>query len=184
MKKLTTVIFSLALVASFMATSCIYDEPEAEIRPGTGAFVIVTDSAAGSVKGSVSEDGTSVTADLSQSSDSGLVLYLSDDKAVYGENTVVEYSFNYEVTSWGASSPNPKFLVRYGDSKSSWKNYDPSYSDKTNYEDAAAKSGSISNKITLKSKADAIVFATNGYQWAGESNDAVKITVTKVTVKE
>ena len=35
-----------------------------------------------------------------------------------------------------------------------------------------------------RSKADAIVFATNGYQWAGESNDAVKITVTKVTVKE
>lgn len=183
MKKLLKIlsIVMAAFAGSVLLASCIYDDPLPEIRPQSG-FVIAT--GAGGVSGTLNDDATEAYASLSQSSDSGLVLYLSEDKSTFGENAVVSYEFKYEVETWASASPNPKFLVRYGDADSSWSGWDPSYSDKTNYEDASGKSGTITNTIKLKSDANAIVFATNGYQWAGDSADSVKITVTKISVAE
>jgi len=181
MKKLSTILLSLAALCCFMFTGCIYDDPEPEIRPRAH---LVLATGAGGVKATLSADETSATAVLSQSSDSGLVLYLYEDKTFAPENSVVSYEYTYAVKTWASNSPNPKLMVRYGDADSSWKNYDPSYNEKTNYEDCSAKSGKYSGKITLKSDANAIVFATNGYQWAGDSNDTIEITVTKISVAE
>lgn len=196
MKKNSVILLSLTVLCCFMFSGCIYDEPpsesrpdaeisqilpDPEIRPKTG-FIIAT--SAGSVEGTVSDDGSQVNAVLTQGSDAGLVLYLYEDKSFAPENSIVYYEYSWEVKKWADNSPNPKLMVRYGDASSSWKNYDPSYSEKTNYEDCSSKSGKKTASITLKSQANAIVFATNGYQWAGDSSDTVEITVTKISVKE
>lgn len=181
MKKISVVLLSLAVLFCTVLTACIYDDPEPEIRPKQG---LVVATAAGSVEATISEDGSSATALLTQSSDAGLVLYLYEDKGFASENAVVSYEYSYAVKTWAASSPNPKLMVRYGDGSSSWKNYDPSYSEKTKYEDCSGKTGSYKGSITLKSAANAIVFATNGYQWAGDSKDTIEITVTKISVSE
>lgn len=179
MKKLIQIGAAVAVLC-LLFTACPADP--GEHRPVEGmTFTVATK--ANSKDGILNEDG-SITATLSQSSDSGLVLYLTEDKSEVAENAVVSYTFKYKTTTWGDSSPNPKFLVRYGDANSNWSGYDPSYADKTNYEDASSKEGTIKNTIKIKSAASAIVFATNGYQWAGDSADTVEITVTGISVAE
>lgn len=170
------VAFSLLVI-----TGCIYDPPEAEIRPVDDMVIVTT--AGGVSDAKVNDDGT-VTALLKFSSDTGVVIYLNSDKSKASENAKVSYDYTYQTKDWSDSSVKPKFYVRYGDASSSFSNYDPSYSDKTNYDDATASSGEIKNDIILKSDADAIVFATNAYQWAGASTDTVEITVKKIVVTE
>ena len=181
MKKSLLMLSAAAVLCGVLFSSCIYDEPEPEIRPKQG---LVVATSAGSVEATLSDEDTKATALLSQSSDSGLVLYLYDDKSFASENAVVSYEYSWAVKTWSNSSLSPKLMVRYGDASSSWKNYDPSYSEKTNYEDCSSNSGSKVGTITLKSEANAIVFATNGYQWAGDPSDTVEITVTKISVSE
>ncbi|MCR4735568.1 MAG: hypothetical protein K5829_11245 [Treponema sp.] len=191
-------LLSLAFIiflSSFLCTSCIYDEPASEVRPSSEPTSITSEeirpipglvlvTTAGGVNAVISEDRTTATALLSQGKDSGIVLYLYDDKSQVYENATVSYEFSYKVKDWSNSALNPKFLIRYGDSTSSWSGYDPSYSNKTNYEDARSNSGTVSSKIILKNKADAIVFATNGYNWAGDASDTVEVTIKKVSVFE
>ena len=182
MKKNSLFLGLIGIACSIlMITGCIYDPPEPEIRP-TDDMVIVT-TAGGVSNAKVNEDGT-VTAVLGFGKDEGVVIYLNSDKSESSENSKVSYEFSYKTQTWNDSSVKPKFYVRYGDSSSSFSNYDPSYSDKTNYEDASAASGEIKNSIVLKNSADAIVFATNAYQWAGDSKDTVEITVKKISVVE
>lgn len=182
MKKSIFLIKALCIcIAGLLVVSCIYDPPEPEIRP-TNSLSIVT-TAGGVSNAKVNDDG-SVTATLGFKSDTGVVVYINEDKTVSGENAEISYEFSYRVGKWKDSSISPKFYVRYGDSKSSFTNYDPSYSEKTNYEDASSTSGTISGKIVLKSSADAIVFATNAYQWKGDSGDEVEVTIKQIVVKE
>lgn len=182
MKK-NSILFGLACIAFsvLMVTGCIYDPIEPEIRPSDDMVIVTT--AGGVSDAKVNEDG-SITAQLGFNKDTGVVIYLNSDKTKSPENAKVSYTFTYETKNWKDTSVKPKFYVRYGDAASSYTNYDPSYSDKTKYEDASGNSGEIKNEIILKNEADAIVFATNAYNWAGDANDTVEITVKKISVTE
>jgi hypothetical protein len=181
-KKLISLTIISVIVSGLFFTSCIYEDPEPEIRPVYG-FELAPKQL-GNVKPVLNEDKTQASATLSQSSDSGIVLYLRDDKVTFGANAVVTYEFTYKVKEWAEGSPAPKFFVRYGDIESEISSWDPSYSDKTNYHDGSGTSGTFSGTIKLANDANAIVFATNGYQWAGSQTDSVDVTVTKLSLFE
>lgn len=180
-------LFFVGLAAAFsvlMITGCIYDPPEEEIRPVFEEEKMEIVSTAGGVSDAkINDDGT-VTALLKFNKDTGVVIYLNTDKSKASVNSKVSYVYTYQTKDWGDSSVKPKFYVRYGDSASSFSNYDPSYNDKTNYDDGTGSSGEIKKDIVLKNDADAIVFATNAYQWAGAATDTVEITVKKIVVSE
>lgn len=181
-KKLISLTIIAAICSGLFFTSCIYEKPEPEIRPVYG-FELAPKQL-GNVKPVLNEDKTQASATLSQSSDSGIVLYLRDDKVTFGANTSVTYEFTYKVKEWAEGSPSPKFYVRYGDIESEISGWDPTYSEKTNYHDGTGTSGTISGTIKLANDANSIVFATNGYQWAGSQTDSLDVTVTKLSLFE
>lgn len=187
MKKIKVLLSALAMVAALAFVSCgggADGTSEPAVTPENTTRTWESISAAPATDNG---DGTCSVIAKSQYSGGGMVVYINEDKSTLENGKTVEIEFDYAVVDgkWKDATLFPKFAGTLCKDITSTYPIDDCGKE-TKYLDGSAASGSLTMTLEVADdKAPNEVFLKfNAYQWKGdETNDEVKITIKKITVK-